>query len=408
MRKNAVNRQLNPLKGGVCAVAGFTANTARCGLDSAWQGDDVGLILSDKKCAVAFLGNATPMSGAPVKVSRKHAKSGYAKGVLFNTRIANVYGEQSERLSKLMCWEVAKRLKIDATDFIVASTGVMDKSFSLEVFADCVPTLLSDMDFVQDKDFALAKVLDPERPKQLAFSFELGDFICKIGAVFKGNRQVAPNVATTLCFITTDVNISPEMLQKALNSVANDTFNQLSIDCISSPNDCVCALANGKAGNYKITAEDTEYTKFLHALNETVDRICKSLVANAEENEQAFLCKVRGARSKKLARELTKAMVQSIGIKERLFYGEVDLQDIVYALAQNGEKLDFSGLNVQISSDAGKIVLVEDGKRFPFARTITQNIVYGENFCIEITLGKGNYSATAYGRKSKVLKEENN
>lgn len=403
MRKNAVNRQLNPLKGGVCAVAGFTANTARCGLDSAWQGDDVGLILSDKKCAVAFVGNATPMSGAPVKVSRKHAKSGYAKGVLFNTRIANVYGEQSERLSKLMCWEVARRLKIDATDFIVASTGAMDKSFSLEVFADCVPTLLADMDFLEEKDFALAKALDPEHPKQLAFSFELGDFICKIGAVFKGNRRVAPNLATTLCFITTDVNISSEMLQKALNSVVNDTFNQLSIDCISSPNDCVCALANGKAGNYKITAEDTEYTKFLHALAEVVDRICKSLVANPEENEQAFLCKIKGSRSKKLARDLTKAIVQSVGIKERLYYGELHLQDLFYVLAQNGEELDFSGLRIQISSGNGKIVLVEDGKSFPFAQTITQDIIRGDDFCIEIVLGKGNYSATAYGRKSKLL-----
>ena len=402
MRKNAVNRQLNVLQGGVCAVAGFTANTVRCGLDSTYPHHDVGLILSDKKCAVAFLGNATPMAGAPVKVSRRHTKSGLAKGVLFNTGIANVYGEQSERLSKLMCWEVAKRLRIDATDFIVASTGNMDKTFTLEQFASCVPTLLADMDFVEEKGFALATTLDPKHPKQLAFSFELGDFVCKIGAVFKGNRRVAPNLATTLCFITTDVNISPEMLQKALQTVANDTFNQLSIDCISSPNDCVCVLANGKAGNYKITVEDTEYTKFLHALSDTIDKICKRLVANPEDNEQAFLCKIKGARSKKLARDLSKAMVQAVGIKERLSYGELDLQDVVAVLAQNGEKIEWNGLCVQISSDKGSVALVEENKRFPFGGDTIKNIVFGEDFCIEITLGQGNYSAVAYGRKRKA------
>lgn len=400
MRKNAVNRQLNPLEGGVCAVAGFMANTARCGFVTGFFGDDVGLILSDKKCAVAFLGNATETSGAPVKTSRKHVKSGFARGVLFNNGIANVYGAQSERLCKLMCWEVAKRLKMDATEFVIASTGEIGKELSLETFVRAVPTLIGDLDFVPEKDFSVAKALDNLRPKQLAFSFELGDFLCKIGAVFKGNKRVAPNFATTLCFMTTDVNISPEMLQKALQTVANDTFNQLSVDCIASPNDCVCILANGKAGNYKITVEDTEYKKFVYALGETVDRICKSLVTNPKENEFAFLCKVKGARSKKLARDVSKAVIQAIGIKEGLARGEVDVQNLIYLLAQYGEVADCQSLEVAVSSSKARIVLLEDNQRLPVSPKAIKSLIDEEAFCIELGLGKGNYSATAYGRKS--------
>ena len=125
-------------------------------------------------------------------------------------------------------------------------------------------------------------------------------------------------------------------------------------------------------------------------------------MANPEDNEQAFLCKIKGARSKKLARDLSKAMVQAVGIKERLSYGELDLQDVVAVLAQNGEKIEWNGLCVQISSDKGSVALVEENKRFPFCEDTIKNIVFGEDFCIEITLGQGNYSAVAYGRKRKA------
>ncbi len=403
MRKNAVNRQLNRLEGGVCAVAGFTANTARCGFVPDFTGDDIGIILADKKCAVALLGNGMPMAGAPVKMSRKHVKSGYAKGVLFNTGIANVYGAQSERLAKLACWEVAKRLKIDANDFVIASTGEMGKTFDLETFASGVPALLKGLDFVLEKDLALATALQPENPKQLAFSFEIGDFVCKIGAVFKGNRQVAPNFATTLCFMTTDVNISSAMLQKALQTVVNDTFNQLSVDCISSPNDCVCMLANGKAGNYKITVEDTEYKKFLYALNAVVDRICKSLVCNSAKHERAFLCKVKDARSKKLAREISKSVVQATGIQESLSRGELLLDDLLCLLAQNGETIDFTRLDIAISSPLGRLVLWEENVKLALSQDTIKAILHGGEVTVEIAMHQGNYTATAYGRIRSVV-----
>ncbi len=407
MRKNAVNKQLNVLEGGICAVSGFTANTVRCGLRADTEGDDVGIVVSDKKCAVAFLGDSSPMAGAPVKVSRRHVQFGHARGILCNNGIANAYGEQSERIAKLMCWEVAKRLKIDAVDFVIASTGEIGKTLDLDAFAAGVPQLVRGLDCVKDKDLAFAQVLDATQPKQLAFSFQLGDFTCKIGAVFKGNQRVAPNFATTLCFMTTDVNISSEMLQKALTTVVNDTFNQLSVDCISSPNDCVCILANGKAGNYQIAQEDTEYKKFIYVLGETLDKICKCLVSNPEKQEEAFLCKVKGARSKKLARHITKSVVTAVGIKERLQYGLVDVQDLLCCIIGNGESIELNELKISVQSQHGVIVLFEDAQPIKVERGMIEKVVMGEDFCVELDFKQGNYTATAYGRKQRAKYNDN-
>ena len=402
MRKNAVNKQLNTLDGGVCAVAGFTASSVRCGFDAEYTGDDVGLIFADKKCAVAFLGDSSKMCGAPVKVSRHNASFGYVRGVLFNNAVANVYGEGSERLCRQMAWEVARRLRVDATSIIVGSTGTIGKPLSLEKFARGVPELLQGLDFKQTNDFALAKALDNNHPKQLAVSFELGDFICKIGAVFKGNTRVAPNLATTLCFMTTDVNISPEMLQKALGAVVNDTFNQLCIDCVSSPNDCVCILANGKAGNYKISSDDSEYKKFVYALSETMDRICKQLTCNLEEDERSLLCKVKGAKSKKLARDVAKSVVSSSGIKDRFSNGEVCVNDFYGAIASAGERVEETALTVAIATQDTRIILLEDGKTLFVSAEAVKQTLFADEVTIEIILGTGNYSATGYGRRKRL------
>ena len=402
MRKNAVNKQLHAIDGGVCAVAGFKANTVRCGYDSAFLTDDVGLIYSDKKCAVAFLGNATPMQGAPVKVSRHHASFSYVRGVLFNNAVANVYGDGSERLCTQMCWEVARRLRVDGNNFIIASTGKIGKPLPLEPFIKMAPNLVAGLDFTKEKDDSLAKALCFDNPKQLAFAFELGAFTCKIGAVFKGNSRVAPNMATTLCFITTDVNISPEMLQKALTVAVNDTFNQLCIDCIPSPNDCVCIMANGKAGNYKISVEDTEYKKFVFALTETVDRICKSLVSNEKNGETAFLCKVTGARSKKLARDVSKAIISASGIKERLAKGEVEMADVYGAILSANETVDESFIGIALANDTAKIKLMEEGNVLFVQNELIRDFLALDNGYLEISLGTGNYSATGYGRRKRV------
>ena len=384
-------------------MAGFRANTVRCGYDENFLTDDVGLIYSDKKCAVAFLGNATPMQGAPVKVSRHHASFSYVRGVLFNNAVANVYGAESERLCKQMCWEVAKRLRVDANNFIIASTGKIGKPLPLEPFVNNVPFLISGLDFTKEKEEALAKALDFDNPKQLAFSFELGDFTCKIGAVFKGNTRVAPNFATTLCFITTDVNISSEMLQKALGVAVNDTFNQLCIDCVSSPNDCVCIMANGKAGNYKISVEDTEYKKFVFALTETIDRICKCLVYNEKNGERAFLCKVTGARSKKLARDISKAVISSSGIKARLETGRIEIADVYGAILSANEKINEGLLSISIVADNEKIVLMEEGNVLFVHSDPLRKLLKMDDWYLEISLGNGNYSATGYGRRKIIV-----
>ena len=263
MRKNGINRELREIPGGVCAPEGFRANALSCGIKP--NGElDLGLIATERRCFVAGVYSTASMQGEPVLVTKKHVKRGYASAILANGGIANVYVDGTGKRTEKICQAMDMAGLYSASEMIVASTGEIGKRLDFTLIEKRLKPLARGLEHSEEmgQRFADAISSENEEAYQFSYGFDLGDIPCKIGGIFKGSLHVAPNMATTLVFLTTDVNITSEMLQKALSAETRETLNMLDLDGSPSPNDMACIMANGKAGNYLISCADTEYTKF--------------------------------------------------------------------------------------------------------------------------------------------------
>ncbi len=393
MRKNGINRELLPMTGGICAPDGFLTNGARCGFTDENK-PDLAVIVAKKKCATAFVGANYPCQGAPVKITRKHlSKTQHARAILVNSGIANAFGENANGLCESVCIELAKRLQCDKSEVVIASTGLLGEKLSLSTFLNGLDQVVSGLDRLEKNRNLTARAIEnaAESVKEFAFSFQIGDYPCKIGGLYKGNTHVCPNMATTLCFLTTDVGITPQMLQKALNASVNETLNQLYLDGVASPNDCVCIMASGTAGNYRIAEEDSEYKKFLYVLTSVLDTVCRTLVTGFAGGKKPLICKVTGAKSKRAARLIAKEIVSSPLLKT-----SIDIDALLCAICTAGEALDFNKAEISVCSSTGKLIVFLDGERILPAASAWKKVFDGADLEILVDFSAGNYSALAY------------
>ena len=406
MRKNGVNRKLTPIDGGVCAPEGFSANGIYCELpsllflpSSAEKRENFAAVRSDKRCPTACVYARGPLVGAPVLVSKKHLRTGYGRAVVVTSGVANVGFAEGVKQAEALSRAFAKSAGVLTEETVVASTGKIGEKFPLDAFLSKMQALADGLGKSEEKSLAAARAIMTTdiTPKQFAYAFDIGAYRCKIGGICKGSARVSPNMATTICVLTTDANVSPEMLQKALTVATRDTFNLLDIDGASSPNDTVCIMANGRAGNFRIDYEDSEYEKFLYALEQTLEKVCKLMVS--EEGEKGFSCKVTGMKSKSGARTVARAVVSSLAVKKQFFTPTQFLtEDILCAMQQSGEEFPIAKTEISLQSESGEIMLFEAGQAYAFLTENVARVLAGANAEIRIRVGNGNYYATAFGR----------
>ncbi len=386
MRKNGVNRQLEPIEGGVCAPFGFQASGF----------NNLALIVGEKRFPAAGVFSQSALVGAPVTVSKKHVRLGYAKAVFVNSGEANVCQENGEDLAKEICKAVAKRLRCDTEEILIASTGKIGPRFDAQKILQNVEPLMQNLGVSNEHSLAAARnmMTTDKSVKQLSFAFDVGDYRCKIGAIFKGNARVCPNMATTLCFLTTDVNVTPQMLQKALESAVNETLNLLDLDGLASPNDSVFILSSRAAGNYLISCADSEYKKFASALQKTLVEICIAMLKDGDKNAKTFVCEARGAKSKRVARAVAKSIVSA-----RIFQREGwQTDDLICAILGTGEPLGLDRAEMILSSQNASVTLMTGGKAIAFSAASVSDILSCGEITLRIQLNDGNYGATALGR----------
>ena len=389
MRKNGVNRNITAIDGGICAPDGFMVGACACGIRA--QGEDLALLLSDSRCPTAAVYADGDFCGASSVISKKHLRDGYARAVVVNGGIANLFLPYGEKLADDICGLVEKAFVIRKEDVLIASTGETGKPLELKPFEKGVRELSTCLDRVSGGDKAVRALIGADGiGKQLSFSFELGAFTCKIGALFKATAHVCPNMATTLVFLTTDVNISSEMLQKALLTATRETLNGINIDGISSPNDAAFIVANGKAGNYKIDCVDTEYKKFVLALQLTLTEICKAIISG-------LLCEILSAKSKQIARELAKKIVGTSAIKRGLADGTVDIDGVLYILSELKAAKEFFDIKIAVKTSQTRLLLFEDGKKLPQNPALIKELLLGKEIFLEIDLSEGNFRSVAFG-----------
>ncbi len=240
-----MNEKISSIDGGICAPVGFLASGIYAGItnkniavsskenkpaQSETKKNDLGLIFSHTPCRVAAVYTQNKVQGAPIAITKKHLADGKAKAVIVNSRNANTCNRDGEEKARKMCELTANALGIKDTDVIVASTGVIGQVLDIDPIEKNIDRLVSLLSTAGSDACATAIMTTDLVKKEYAVEFELDGRICRIGGIAKGSGMIHPNMATMLCFICTDIDISNAMLTQMLGEVSKVTFNRVSVD----------------------------------------------------------------------------------------------------------------------------------------------------------------------------------
>ncbi len=387
---------LKQIEGGVCAPKGFRANGVHCGIRKNKIKKDLALIVAEKRCACAGVYTSNLVKGAPILVTQKHLLDGYAQAVVVNSGNANTCNANGIEIAEGMCALVERYTGVAASDVVVASTGVIGQKLSLEPIAGGMDELVKGLG-CNSAAAAEAIMTTDTVKKEIAFSFELGGKQCRIGAICKGVGMICPNMATMLMFVTTDVAISPAMLQRALSEDVKDSLNMLSVDRDTSTNDTFCALASGLAGNAEIAEENGDYGIFRDALHAVTSAMCRALARDGEGATKLIECRVLGAKKKEDARLAAKSVINSNLLKAAMFGCDANWGRVLCALGYSGADLDVNKLGVTFRSAAGELPVCENGMGVDFSEELAKKVLSEETVYIDVELNDGVYGATAWG-----------
>ena len=251
--------QMKVIEGDICSAKGFKASGIHCGIRKSRTKRDLSLIYSEVPATTAAVYTTNLVRGAPLEVTKENIADGKAQAMICNSGNANTCNADGVEVAEAMCKLVAEELGISPKDVVVASTGVIGQPLSIQPIKEGIPQLVKELS-VNGGDNAAEGIMTTDTVKKtVAVQFEIGGKTCTIGAMAKGSGMIHPNMATMLVFITTDVAISKDMLQKALSKDIASTFNMLSIDGDTSTNDMVTVMANGMAGNPVIDKDGTDF-----------------------------------------------------------------------------------------------------------------------------------------------------
>ena len=267
----------------------------------------------------------------------------------------------------------------------------------IKPFEDGIPSLVKGL----SKDggaFASEAIMTTDTvKKEVAVEFTIGGKTCRMGGIAKGSGMIHPNMATMLVFITTDVNISSQMVEKALQSDVQKTFNMISIDGDTSTNDMVTVLANGMAGNEKIVSDGEDFDEFMKALNTVTVSLCRMIAADGEGATKLLECKVSGANSLETAKTVAKSVICSSLLKAAMFGADANWGRVLCAIGYSGASVDVNKIDVSFKSVAGEIKVCEDGSGVDFSEEIAKKILVEKEIEILIDLKSGDFSSTAWG-----------
>ena len=252
---------------GVTLAKGFKASGIKAGIKKSGK-DDLAIIYSEKPATVAGVFTQNLVAAAPVWVSKAVAKQGIGQAIVANAGCANACtGEIGLANAKKMAEITAKELNISEDGVFVASTGIIGVNLPMDKVESGIKKAATALEENGSVAAGTAIMTTDTYPKACSFTFEIGGKKVNIGGIAKGSGMIHPNMATMLCFVTTDAAISHDLLQQALSKVVTTSFNMVSVDGDTSTNDMVLVMANGMAENAMITAEGAEYEAFLAALN---------------------------------------------------------------------------------------------------------------------------------------------
>ena len=388
---------MKTISGGVCAAKGFLANGIHCGIRKNKTKKDLALIYSEVKAACAATYTTNLVKGAPLTVTKNNISDGYAQAVICNSGNANTCNANGEEIATKMCELLADELKINATDVVVASTGVIGQPLDITPIKEGIPALAAGLSTEGGTSAAEGIMTTDTIKKEVAVEFTIGGKVCRMGGIAKGSGMIHPNMATMLVFITTDACISPAMLQKALSTDIASTFNMISIDGDTSTNDMVAVLANGLAQNECIQEENEDFAVFMQALNTISIMLCRLIAADGEGATKLLECAVSGAETEQIAKTVAKSVICSSLTKAAMFGADANWGRVLCAIGYSGAKVDVNKIDVFFKSKKGKIQVCALGAGVDFSEEKAKEILLEDEIEIIVNLNSGDFAATAWG-----------
>jgi glutamate N-acetyltransferase/amino-acid N-acetyltransferase len=346
-----------PIPGGVCAPAGFSAAGIACGIKKSGA-PDLALLACDRPVPTAAIFTTNRAVAAPVVVSRAHLAStgGRARAIVVNSGCANACtGAQGLEVARLMAAETARALGCEAEDVLVGSTGVIGVALDPQVVSSGIITAAAAL--APDGGALAARAImttDPA-PKEHAVAGIAGGRRFHVGGMAKGAGMIEPNMATMLAFLTTDAVIDQALLRRALVEVAHETFNAISVDGECSTNDCVALMASGGSG---VVIDETTYADFTAALGAVAHRLATEIVRRGEGATKLITVRTAGAASAEDARKAARAIANSLLVKTAVHGGDPNWGRLVAVAGRAGVGFELSAARVAI----GPVVLFERGR----------------------------------------------
>jgi glutamate N-acetyltransferase/amino-acid N-acetyltransferase len=390
---------LKDISGGVCAPQGFKAGGIWCGIKASSQKRDLALIYSAKKCTAAAVFTTNRVQAASVLVSREHIAGGL-RAIIANSGNANACtGEAGLAAARRMAELAAVAFALDPQDVAVASTGVIGVPLPIAAIEGGMGALVSSLrDDEEGHAAALEAIMTTDtRPKDFSTEIEIGGVPVRIGGMTKGAGMIHPNMATMLCFITTDAAIAPQLLDTALRRAVRRSFNRLTVDGDTSTNDTVIIMANGESGAPYINSEGGEYETFVKALEACCVKLTRAMARDGEGATKLVTVTVNGAADEETAAILAKSVAASSLVKAACFGADANWGRILCALGYSGAEFDPAQTNVRFKSAAGEIAVCANGGAVPFSEEKAKAILLAEEIEILIGVGAGSGSASVWG-----------
>ena len=373
------------INGGVTAPEGFFATGVACGIKKNGN-KDLAIVCSEDVAAAAGVFTTNKVKGHSLLVTMEHIKSGYANAIIINSGNANAcVGEQGYKDAKEIASVAAGMLECNPEDILVGSTGVIGVPLNMKAIRAGIEDLVSGMTPDGGHDAEEAIMTTDLVAKEIAVELQIQDTNVVIGAMAKGSGMIHPNMATMIGVITTDINISRGLLEKALKEAVKYTFNRVSVDGETSVCDMVVMLANGLADNAGIVKEDEDYKKFKDALELVCASLARMIAKDGEGATKFVEILVEGALTEEDAYKAVSAVAKSPLVKTAIYGEDANWGRILTAVGYSGASFNPNLVDIYI----GDLLVCKSGMAVTFSEEKAKKILHDKEVKINIKFNQG-------------------
>jgi glutamate N-acetyltransferase/amino-acid N-acetyltransferase len=385
---------LRLVDGGVTAAQGFRAGNTACGIKSDAGLPDLALLAADGPCAAAGTFTTSKTASHTVLLDREKLAStgGHAQAVVVNSGNANCSnGEQGMLDARRMADVTAQKLGIDPSLVLVSSTGIIGRRLPIDKVEKGVAQIEVHPD--GGPDFARGIITTDTRTKTIAVEFTVEGKTVRLGGSTKGAGMIYPNMATMLCYITTDAAAEPAFLQQMLSAAVDDSFNMVCVDGDMSTNDTVLLFASGVAGNSPLNASSPDAALFEAALRHVTRYLAREIPRDGEGASRFQTVTVRNAPTRADARKAARAITNSPIWQCAIAGSDPNWGRVIAALGKSGADLDHNKLDISL----GGILVVHDGVATEYDQAAARQAMGQPEVAVNVDLHLGDASAMAWG-----------